>query len=722
MSRRSTYRALATGSFRKAQFWAILGAIVTFSISDSNPVYLILVLGGVCISWLTSVKPNKPVSRLVINTILMLVIAIAGVEMLRSGVGVAAFAVFVALLLVVKLLDLRSSRDDGQVLVLCLSILVAAVLTSNSLMTGCMMVLECILLLRAFLLFQIHSVVSMGSTRNARISKPARIDIRSMMIASGFLCALIGSVVFIVLPRNIGTQAFGQWGSTRSVSGFSPDVELGRAGFISTSTKPVLDLTVTDRNARNVGSENGSPIYLRGSVLELYDGGNWRRSVVTRVPLSERIMHYQPYTTLRNRGSQRNETWDRQYEITMRGVSDGPVYLFAPWRTVELRIGSESMRIGYDFNRGIFLKDGIGGSFSYDVRSVNEAYSDVQIADDVVRSSTVPTSIDPAIAELAREVLTEVGAEPDPAVRPIAMDASVVRVLEMHLRTHYQYTLDAQPVPNGEDATSWFLFERQMGHCEYYASALTLMCRSVGIPARVVTGYIASDFNPVTEQYVVRESNAHAWVEAEIAPGEWRTFDGTPPSDFHDIHVPDPSLWRSISRVYESVEFMWGRAVIGYDSDTRRKLMGDTPSDFGLAKWGDRVISRIAAGRAELVTRAGLVALIVFTGSMFVGLAILRYQSIFAVVVQSWRALLERIGMGFRQRVQPNQQLHRLETAIRIALRRTGLPKPDWMPLRSHLEEHQVELEKYPRLNLALHEATDLTRMFFQLMRTRVHE
>ncbi|CAN0593276.1 unnamed protein product, partial [Laminaria digitata] len=190
----------------------IFGAIVSFAIADLSPLYLVLAMMGCFTSWFASVTPARPAPRGLINVILLLVIAIAGVEMLRVGVGVNAFAVFVTLLLVVKLLDLRSARDDGQVLVLCLSIMVAAVLTSNSFMTGLMMIIESVLLLRAVILFQIYSVVSLGHARHTRISRPARIDIRSMMIASGFLCMLIGGLVFVALPRNIGSQAFGQWG------------------------------------------------------------------------------------------------------------------------------------------------------------------------------------------------------------------------------------------------------------------------------------------------------------------------------------------------------------------------------------------------------------------------------------------------------------------------------------------------------------------------------
>jgi hypothetical protein len=575
-------------------------------------------------------------------------------------------------------------------------------------MTGLMMIIESVLLLRAVILFQIYSVVSMGHARQARISRPARIDIRSMMIASGFLCLLIGGLVFVALPRNIGSQAFGQWGNQRSVSGFADEVELGRPGLISMSSKPVLDLTVLDRDGNNIGSESYPPIYLRGAVLEVYDSGNWRRSSIMRVPFAERVRLFPANTTLKPRGLiPANTRWDQQFEITMRSTSDGPVSLFAPWRPIEFRLGDQPMRMGFDFRRGLFMKDGIGGSFTYTVSSVNDEFRPRTQESGQERSELVPTQIDPEIRRLASEIVSNGGVDPDPARRPISEDISAVRLIETHLRTQYKYTLDAQPVPSGVDATRWFLFERRMGHCEYYASALTLMSRSVGVPARVVTGYIASDFNPVTGQYLVRESNAHAWVEAEISPGQWRTFDGTPPSDFHSIHVPEPGLFRTLSKMYESVEMLWVRTVVGYDATTREQIIGSRSGNLGLARFGDRLLSRIAAGRAELVTRAGVVAIIVFSCSMFLGVVLLRYQRIVLGLLALWRSFLTRLGLGLRHRVSPHGATDRMEYAIEGALRRVGLVRPDWQPLKSYLSDHRNELEQMPELGEALDGAAD---------------
>tara|TARA_E500000318_G_scaffold86482_5_gene83082 strand:+ start:145407 stop:147638 length:2232 start_codon:yes stop_codon:yes gene_type:complete len=708
--RRSRRKAKSLASmFRSSLFWAIFGAMTSFAIADASPIYFIIFVGATLAVWFGSVRPSRPAPRMIINTILLLVIAIAGIEILRSGVGVSAFAVFVALLLVVKMLDLRGPRDDGQVLVLCLSILVAAVLTSNSFLTGAMMLVECVLLLRAFVLFQMYAVVRMGRTPSVRVDKRTRIDIRSMMFGAGFVCVLIAGVLFIILPRNVGSQAFGQWGAGRSVSGFSDEVELGRPGRITMSSTPVLDLTVRDRDGLNVGHENSPPIYLRGAVLERYEHGNWKRSSIMRVPLAERIQFHPPNATIKPRDQLDYSRWDFEYEISLRSVNDGPIYLFTPWRPVEFRLHDQSMRLGYDFSRGLFLRDGVGGStLEYSVRTVNDAFRTPAIQPDSTRAPVYTADIDQRIIERAYEVVRDGGVEPDPAIRALQMDAAAVRLLETHLRTRYRYTLDALPVPRGRDATEWFLFDRQEGHCEFYASALTLLCRSIGIPARVVTGYIASDFNAVTGQYTVRESNAHAWVEAEIAPNLWRTFDGTPPDDFHNIHVPDPGIMRSIAKMYESIEFLWGRVVIGYDSSAREQLVGDEIGDFGLSSLSDRLLARFAAGRDRLVSRAAIIAVIVFAGSMFIGLALMRMELIIRVV-RSWIAnLLKRLGFQLELKSRDDEPVHRLERVIHEQLEILGAPRPPWRPLKRHLDEYRDQFAADPHRLGMLREGASL--------------
>jgi len=677
-------------AYTRAMLFASISAVVVFSIADQNPFFLILSLLGIINVWVFSIAPKRTAPRLMINTILLGVVAIAGIEMLRVGVGVNAFAVFVALLMIVKMLDLRTPRDDGQVLVLCVAILIAAVLTSNTLLTGFFTLISIVLILRAVMLYQIHAVLAKSALTDSTITESARIDIRSMILASSFLCAIIATGIFVILPRNIGVQAFGQWGQGSPVSGFADTVELGRPGFISQSSTPVLDLTITNRDGINIGSEDSQAVYLRGAVLNQYSEGRWNPSPIMRSPLQSRTTLIPPNTSLEPHNQTDYTVWDRQYTISIRSLDNGPAYLFSPWKTIEFRVGSEPMRLGLDFNRGIFIKDGVGGKLDYSVRTVKTVFDPINFDQIKSRPPVTPTPIEPEIAQLAKDILTDAGLEPSPELRPLRDDAGALRVIEQYLRSQYEYTLDALPVPRGMDATKWFLFERKAGHCEYYASALALMSRSVGVPARVLTGYIVSDYNAVTGQYTVRESNAHAWVEAQTAPGHWQIYDGTPPLDFHALHEPDPSLWRSFAKLYESVEFLWVRSVIGYDSTARQNLIGANSNDMGLSVLGESLLNRFAAGRQRLLARGAIVGTTVFAGSLFLGIVLLRYKQIFASVWSVFARWIAKFHLPFSSpRSSPGDARYlRLESLVHQSLHRLGIPKPAWAPLKSHLGEH----------------------------------
>ncbi|MEZ4234505.1 MAG: transglutaminaseTgpA domain-containing protein, partial [Polyangiaceae bacterium] len=88
-----------------------------------------------------------------------------------------------------------------------------------------------------------------------------------------------------------------------------------------------------------------------------------------------------------------------------------------------------------------------------------------------------------------------------------------LEALALHLRAEYTYSLDFER-PDHEDPVIDFLLHTKRGHCEYFASALALLARSIGIPSRVVAGYTVSEFSDVGGYYLVRERNAHSWVEA----------------------------------------------------------------------------------------------------------------------------------------------------------------------------------------------------------------
>jgi hypothetical protein len=107
---------------------------------------------------------------------------------------------------------------------------------------------------------------------------------------------------------------------------------------------------------------------------------------------------------------------------------------------------------------------------------------------------------------------------------------AVLRMNE-YLRNNYPYDLSIPPQREEMDAVEYFLFEQRRGYCEQFSSSLVVMARTLGIPARLTTGYVPGEYNPFTGLYEVRASDAHAWVEVYFPGYGWSTFDPTPSFD-----------------------------------------------------------------------------------------------------------------------------------------------------------------------------------------------
>ncbi|HEX5912110.1 MAG TPA: transglutaminase-like domain-containing protein, partial [Rubrobacter sp.] len=103
--------------------------------------------------------------------------------------------------------------------------------------------------------------------------------------------------------------------------------------------------------------------------------------------------------------------------------------------------------------------------------------------------------------------------------------------MNQYLKETYPYDLSIPPQMEEMDAVEYFLFEQKRGYCEQFSSSLAVMARSLGIPARVATGYAPGEYNPFTGYYDVRASDAHAWVEVYFPGYGWSTFDPTPSFD-----------------------------------------------------------------------------------------------------------------------------------------------------------------------------------------------
>jgi len=102
------------------------------------------------------------------------------------------------------------------------------------------------------------------------------------------------------------------------------------------------------------------------------------------------------------------------------------------------------------------------------------------------------------------------------------------KIIEDYLRATYPYDLDIPTPPEGQDVVDYFLFDLKRGYCDYFASSMVVLARANGLPARFVSGYATGTYDPPTASYIVRELNAHSWVEIYFPGIGWVEFEPTP--------------------------------------------------------------------------------------------------------------------------------------------------------------------------------------------------
>lgn len=170
--------------------------------------------------------------------------------------------------------------------------------------------------------------------------------------------------------------------------------------------------------------------------------------------------------------------------------------------------------------------------------------------------------------------------------------AAAAQAIENYLRIHMQYSTElGSPAPLNpiED----FLFVKHRGSCGSFASAMALMLRLHGIPSRIVAGYYKGEWNEHAGQVLIRERDAHAWVEAYVNGEGWVPFDPTPRATFEGN---ESDIWRSIEQYWDYLGFKWNKLVVEYDLYAQIKALDsvrDTSEKLNnrVAQWWEKLTS-----------------------------------------------------------------------------------------------------------------------------------
>ncbi|MGH9566216.1 MAG: transglutaminaseTgpA domain-containing protein, partial [Candidatus Angelobacter sp.] len=366
-------------------------------------------------------------------------------------------------------------------------------------------------------------------------------------------------MIFFLLPR-VSVGYFSAYSPVSQLStGFSDHVELGAIGEIQRSSSVVMHVQF-DGDYR--GAAN---LKWRGVTLSTFDGRSWsngrRRFPASRLPDGSFDLAPPVDSTATSNWMENRQMIAVHYRVLLEPTGTN-VFFLAP-------IG-ERLRGNYHFIEMDSSGDAFNGDFQRPI-GIYEAWSDIsrptaaQLRQAPADSSREISDrylqfpqLDPRISQLARKIASSANNNYDQAA-----------AIEHYLQSHFGYTLQLPP-GNVADPLANFLFVRKRGHCEYFASAMAIMLRTLGIPTRVVTGFRTGEFNDLSGQYVVRASDAHAWVEAYFANYGWISFDPTP-----SISTPNPAGWERAGLYLDAFQSFWREWVVNYDASHQHSLGRD---------------------------------------------------------------------------------------------------------------------------------------------------
>jgi transglutaminase-like putative cysteine protease len=511
---------------------------------------------------------------------------------LAATVRLVLFAV------VVRTFSLRRDRDYTMLAILAfLMVLASAVLTVDSVF---------LLFFAGFMLTAVATFILMEMRRSGRAAKFQARHSRDAhehrhlafslvrVTPALVLMILVGAAaVFFLLPRvsagYLGGYSFGTDFST----GFSDRVQLGRIGQIQQSDAVVMHIQIDgDRQGRYA-------LHWRGVALANFDGKNWsnpREQVSLQregngefaIPLfsqgiAQSLLARNPTVS----GPSKDLI---HYRVLMEPIGTN-VFFLAPWAR---RVSGAYHTLQIDAGGAISNLDSQRAVSLYEADSDISTPSPEQLraAGDYLPPFALGylqlPRLDPRIPQLAGQMTGSASNSYDKAI-----------ALERYLKTQYGYTLQLPRSPVADPLVN-FLFERKQGHCEYYASSMAVMLRTLRIPSRVVNGFRSDEFNDVTGNYVVRARNAHAWVEAYFPGYGWITFDPTPGGA-----VGSPQGWGRAMLYLDAAASFWREWVISYDASHQSVLGQSVLSGTRSSLEGARMWARLQYARLLNLARKG---------------------------------------------------------------------------------------------------------------------
>jgi protein-glutamine gamma-glutamyltransferase len=560
---------------------------------------------------------------------------------------------FLVALQVVKLYEQRGNRDFGQLLVLSLLLMVAASINTASLVFGVLLIAYLFLSLYCCLLFHLkvetdQAKVAIGMPEDVVNPATLRQDqqflsrsMRRLTVAVSAVAIFMAVMVFLFFPRGAGAGLLGPLQFKPSpMTGFNDVVSFQHIAQISQSDAEVAWVKVWKDGVLVRGTE---PLLLRGLTLDVYSGNDdsqgaartWARRLDPQardaevdhdVRIAPPSPRWKQQITLQPTGTQALFAMPGLFRLDAKATDTSLRY--SPSDEVLQTVDSYTQPIIYTVEstgrvvgtpREFERPSGDPSDGEASAMSINRVSSYDKAIEDFARRPEV-SGVD-AIGPLAERRKKDVAVDP--------LDPIIAQNISNYLQRNFTYTLDLTDAGKiyNRDPLVAFLYDFKRGHCEYFAGAMTLMCQSLGMNARMVVGFKCDEFNTLMHQYHVTQNQAHAWVEVLDPSGEWRTYDPTSGRGADKV-ISSAGLWRRTIQVFQFLEYKWADSVVAYDSHSRANLISNVDRSLTSAavnssttpgKVGQWLVAHedAFASRATSVLLAGMIMVLIVSAFLF---------------------------------------------------------------------------------------------------------
>ena len=442
--------------------------------------------------------------------------------------------------------------------------------------------------LRFFLWMTLAILFGLGVLTSAEIRRGFQRNARAVSVASrrsggrpgwtlailvagaGFGILVLTAGLFLMVPRTARAAAM-LLPNTPRLSGFANSIDLGRLGAMAKDDRPVLHI--------HSGGEMLPPdMKWRGSAMSHFSGVGWDEP-----PMNNQIAQVQGMVAVADRAQLSRLDGERiRYRVDVASSDTGTLFIAGIPEYLDL----EAPTLARTPEDSFLALPAMGEPMGYAVWAqlgtpVSYPLSDAERK----RNLDLPVRLDHRIAGLGRQwVAADVS------------DMARAQRIQEHLHREFVYTLDVGNSPV-RDPLANFLFVTRRGYCEYFASAMAVLLRTQQIPARVVTGFQSGYYNDVSGSWVMRASDAHAWVEAWIEGRGWVTFDPTPPGVAHADGGWLESKLHRMGMYLDAADTAWQQWVLAYNPGqqaalafafrNRLRALGDGGTGFA---WPDGMV------------------------------------------------------------------------------------------------------------------------------------